>query len=69
MFTLGIGGRAQQAGTLLAATVLPIIFHRTLMPRSPVDHALITGTPCRRATTSSPRSSRPCAPPSWSASA
>ena len=39
----GIGGRTQQAGTLLAATVMPITFQPTLMPRSPVDQALITG--------------------------
>jgi hypothetical protein len=28
----GIGGRTQQAGTLVAATVMPITFQRTLMP-------------------------------------
>jgi uncharacterized membrane protein len=39
----GIGGRTQQAGTLVAATVLPITFQPTLMPRSPLDQALITG--------------------------
>ena len=39
----GIGGRTQQAGTLLAATAMPITFQPTLMPRSPVDQALITG--------------------------
>jgi uncharacterized membrane protein len=39
----GIGGRTQQAGTLLAATVMPITFQPTLMPRSVVDQALVTG--------------------------
>jgi len=33
----GIGGRTQQAGTLVAATIIPITFQRTLMPRSPLD--------------------------------
>ena len=39
----GIGGRTQQAGTLVAATVMPITFQPTLMPRSTLDQALITG--------------------------
>jgi uncharacterized membrane protein len=39
----GIGGRTQQAGTLLAATVMPITFQPTLMPRSALDQALVTG--------------------------
>jgi uncharacterized membrane protein len=39
----GIGGRTQQAGTLVAATVMPITFQPTLMPRSPLDQALVTG--------------------------
>jgi uncharacterized membrane protein len=39
----GIGGRTQQAGSALAAAVLPITFQRTLMPRSTMDQALITG--------------------------
>jgi uncharacterized membrane protein len=39
----GIGGRTQQAGTLLAATGLPITFQPTLMPRSALDQALVTG--------------------------
>ena len=39
----GIGGRTQQAGTLVAATIMPITFQRTLMPRSGLDQALVTG--------------------------
>ena len=39
----GVGGRTQQAGTLVAATVMPITFQPTLMPRSPLDQALVTG--------------------------
>jgi uncharacterized membrane protein len=39
----GIGGRTQQAGALVAATLLPITFQRSLMPRSAVDQALVTG--------------------------
>jgi uncharacterized membrane protein len=39
----GIGGRTQQAGTLVAATVMPITFQPTLMPRNALDQALITG--------------------------
>ena len=39
----GIGGRTQQAGTLVAAAVMPITFQPTLMPRSRLDQALITG--------------------------
>jgi uncharacterized membrane protein len=39
----GIGGRTQQAGTLVAATIMPITFQPTLMPRSALDQALITG--------------------------
>jgi uncharacterized membrane protein len=40
---VGIGGRTQQAGTLVAATVMPLTFQPTLMPRSPLDQALVTG--------------------------
>ena len=40
----GIGGRTQQAGTLAAATIMPITFQPTLMPRSRVDQALVTGS-------------------------
>ena len=39
----GIGGRTQQAGTLVAATIMPITFQPTLMPRSALDQALVTG--------------------------
>jgi uncharacterized membrane protein len=39
----GIGGRTQQAGTLAAATIMPITFQPTLMPRNALDQALITG--------------------------
>ena len=39
----GIGGRTQQAGTAVAATMMPLTFQRTLMPKSGVDQALITG--------------------------
>jgi uncharacterized membrane protein len=39
----GIGGRTQQAGTLVAATIMPITFQPTLMPRSTLDQALVTG--------------------------
>jgi uncharacterized membrane protein len=39
----GIGGRTQQAGTLAAATIMPITFQPTLMPRSALDQALVTG--------------------------
>jgi hypothetical protein len=39
----GIGGRTQQAGTLVAATVMPITFQPTLMPRSALDQAMVTG--------------------------
>jgi uncharacterized membrane protein len=39
----GIGGRTQQAGTLVAETFLPITFQRSLMPRSALDQALVTG--------------------------
>jgi uncharacterized membrane protein len=39
----GIGGRTQQAGTLVAATIMPLTFQPTLMPRSPLDQALVTG--------------------------
>jgi uncharacterized membrane protein len=41
--TAGIGGRTQQAGTLVAASAMPITFQRTLMPRSTMDQALTTG--------------------------
>ena len=39
----GIGGRTQQAGTLAAATIMPLTFQPTLMPRSALDQALVTG--------------------------
>src|SRR5438034_3750067 len=39
----GIGGRTQQAGTLVADTIMPITFQPTLMPRSTTDQALLTG--------------------------
>ncbi|HXY70989.1 MAG TPA: alpha/beta-hydrolase family protein [Actinomycetota bacterium] len=39
----GLGGRTQQAGTAVAATMMPLTFQRTLMPKSTVDQALITG--------------------------
>lgn len=39
----GFGGRTQQAGTLVAAASLPITFQRSLMPRSALDQALVTG--------------------------
>jgi uncharacterized membrane protein len=39
----GVGGRTQQAGTLVAAAILPITFQPTLMPRSALDQALVTG--------------------------
>src|SRR5436189_4848 len=39
----GFTGRTQQAGTALAATMMPITFQRTLMPKSGVDQAVITG--------------------------
>lgn len=39
----GIGGRTQQAGTALAATTFPLTFQPTLMPRSAMDQALVTG--------------------------
>jgi uncharacterized membrane protein len=39
----GIGGRTQQAGTLAAATIMPITFQPTLMPRNALDQALVTG--------------------------
>jgi uncharacterized membrane protein len=39
----GVGGRTQQAGTLVAATLMPITFQPTLMPRSGLDQALVTG--------------------------
>ena len=39
----GIGGRTQQAGTLVAATVMPFTFQPTLMPRSGLDQAMVTG--------------------------
>jgi uncharacterized membrane protein len=39
----GFSGRTQQAGTALAATMMPITFQRTLMPKSGVDQAVITG--------------------------
>jgi len=39
----GIGGRTQQAGTLVAAIAMPITFQPTLMPRSAWWRALLTG--------------------------
>jgi uncharacterized membrane protein len=39
----GVGGRTQQAGTLVAAAAMPITFQPTLMPRSGLDQALVTG--------------------------
>jgi uncharacterized membrane protein len=39
----GIGGRTQQAGTLVAAASMPLTFQPTLMPRSALDQALVTG--------------------------
>jgi uncharacterized membrane protein len=39
----GIGGRTQQAGTLVAAASMPVTFQPTLMPRSALDQALVTG--------------------------
>jgi uncharacterized membrane protein len=39
----GLVPRTQQAGTLVAATIVPITFQRTLMPRSTMDQALVTG--------------------------
>ena len=39
----GFTGRTQQAGTALAATMMPITFQRTLMPKSDTDQAVITG--------------------------
>jgi uncharacterized membrane protein len=39
----GVGGRTQQAGTTVAATMMPITFQRTLMPKSATDQAVITG--------------------------
>jgi uncharacterized membrane protein len=41
--TAGFTGRTQQAGTVVAATMMPLTFQRTLMPRSGVDQAAITG--------------------------
>jgi len=37
------GARTQQAGTVLALALTPATFQRTLMPRSTLDQALITG--------------------------
>src|SRR5918992_4065602 len=39
----GIGGRTQQAGTLVAGAMVPLTFQPTLMPRSALDQALVTG--------------------------
>jgi len=39
----GLGGRTQQAGTAVAATMMPLTFQRTLMPKSSLDQALTTG--------------------------
>src|SRR5262245_49032043 len=38
-----LGGRADQAGLLFAATNAPLAFQRTLMPRATVDQAIVTG--------------------------
>ncbi|MET1000994.1 MAG: hypothetical protein ABWZ15_04225, partial [Acidimicrobiia bacterium] len=38
-----LAGRADQAGLLYAATNAPLTFQRTLMPRSTMDQALVTG--------------------------
>ena len=38
-----LSGHANQAGTLLAAANAPLTFQRTLMPRSTMDQALVTG--------------------------
>jgi uncharacterized membrane protein len=38
-----LGGRSEQAGLLVAAANAPLTFQRTLMPRSTVDQALVTG--------------------------
>ena len=38
-----LGGRADQAGLLYAAVNAPATFQRTLMPRSTMDQALVTG--------------------------
>ncbi|MET1003777.1 MAG: alpha/beta-hydrolase family protein [Acidimicrobiia bacterium] len=38
-----LAGRADQAGLLWAATNAPLTFQRTLMPRSTMDQALVTG--------------------------
>ncbi len=38
-----LGGRADQAGVLFAATNAPLTFQRTLMPRATMDQALVTG--------------------------
>ena len=40
---VGVGGRTQQVGTLVAVAVLPITFQRSLMPGSAFDQALVTG--------------------------
>jgi uncharacterized membrane protein len=40
---VGFGGRTQQAGTAVAATMMPLTFQRTLMPKSGIDQAAITG--------------------------
>jgi uncharacterized membrane protein len=39
----GFTGRTQQAGTVVAATMMPLTFQRTLMPKSGADQAVITG--------------------------
>ena len=38
-----LAGRADQAGLLCAAANAPLTFQRTLMPRSTIDQALVTG--------------------------
>jgi uncharacterized membrane protein len=39
----GFTGRTQQAGTVVAATMMPLTFQRTLMPKNGIDQAAITG--------------------------
>jgi uncharacterized membrane protein len=41
--TQSLGGRAEQAGTFVATVNAPLTFQRTLMPRSTMDQALVTG--------------------------
>jgi uncharacterized membrane protein len=41
--TQSLGGRAEQAGTFVATVNAPLTFQRTLMPRSTMDQAVVTG--------------------------